>query len=234
MMIGVGELWDAITSDFGTGLIGALVGGGFTLLGTWWQSRKGDAAAHLAQTRATAQRGVEAATTLAITIQRQTYRRHGTFEDRGGWGRELMAHQSNLTALLGLLPDDQLETRERVFILLNGVQHWDGREVWEEYRIRTTIFLAEMAAWLVALARGSEPPEYRDMDQIATERILDHRQGELEDERETLVMRAEMYELDEEEHERVREIDAALKAIEQERGVLARPNQASRGQIAAS
>ncbi|WP_208885029.1 hypothetical protein [Streptomyces sp. PBH53] len=227
----MGELWNAITSDFGTGLIGALIGGGFTLLGTWLQSRKGDAAAHLAQTRATAQRGVEAATTLAITIQRQTYREHGTFEDREGWGRELMAHQSNLTALLGLLPDDQRETRERVLDLLNGVQHWDGREVWEEYRIRTTIFLGEMAAWLVALARGSEPPEHQDMNRIAAERILDHRQGSLEDERESLVIRAEMYELGQEEHERVREIDAALEAIRQERSALAQ-NQVNQVQIA--
>ncbi|CAL9441141.1 hypothetical protein SUDANB146_04269 [Streptomyces sp. enrichment culture] len=221
MMIGVGELWNAITSDFGTGLIGALVGGGFTLLGTWLQSRSGDAAAHLAQTRATAQRGVEAATTLAITIQRQTYREHGTFEDREGWGRELMAHQSNLTALLGLLPDDQRDTRDRVLDLLDGVQYWDGREVWEEYRIRTTSFLGEMAAWLVALARGSEPPERRDMTQVVAEQILDHRLGGLEDEREALVKRAEMYELDAEEHERLREIDAALEAIEQERSTLA-------------
>ncbi|MGW6732300.1 hypothetical protein [Streptomyces sp. NPDC055013] len=228
----MGELWNAITSDFGTGLIGALVGGGFTLLGTWWQSRKGDAAAHLAQTRATAQRGVEAATTLAITIQRQTYREHGTFEDREGWGRELMAHQSNLTALLGLLPDDQRVTRDRVLDLLDGVQHWDGRVVWEEYRIQTTIFLGEMAVWLVALARGSEPPEQNDMTQIVAERILDHRQGRLEDEREALVMRAEMYELDEEERERVREIDAALETIEQERRALAQ-NQVNHVQIAA-
>ncbi|MER6694762.1 hypothetical protein, partial [Streptomyces minutiscleroticus] len=84
---------------------------------------------------------MEAATTLAITIQRQPYREYGTFQDREGWGRELMAHQSNLTALLGLLPDDQRDTRDRVLDLLDGVQHWDGREVWEEYRIRTTIFL---------------------------------------------------------------------------------------------
>ncbi|MFC7903344.1 hypothetical protein ACFUV1_24750 [Streptomyces griseoincarnatus] len=226
----MGELWNAITSDFGTGLIGALVGGGFTLLGTWLQSRSGDAAAHLAQTRATAQRGVEAATTLAITIQRQTYREHGTFEDREGWGRELMAHQSNLTALLGLLPDDQRDTRDRVLDLLDGVQYWDGREVWEEYRIRTTSYLGEMAAWLVALARGSEPPERRDMTRVVAKRILDHRQGGLEDEREALVMRAEMYELDEEEHERVREIDAALEAIEQERSTLAQ----NQNQITAS
>ncbi|EGG49662.1 hypothetical protein SGM_0002 [Streptomyces griseoaurantiacus M045] len=41
------------------------------------------------------------------------------------------------------------------------------------------------------------------------------------DEREALVMRAEMYELDEEERERVREIDAALDAIQQERTTLA-------------
>ncbi|MER6692945.1 hypothetical protein, partial [Streptomyces minutiscleroticus] len=111
--------------------------------------------------------------------------------------------------------------RDRVLDLLDGVQHWDGREVWEEYRIRTTIFLGEMAAWLAALARGSEPPEHQDLNRIAAERILDHRQGGLEDEREALVVRAEMYELDEEEHERVREIDAALEAIEQERNALA-------------
>ncbi|MFE1433075.1 hypothetical protein ACFW5G_11800 [Streptomyces griseoaurantiacus] len=164
---------------------------------------------------------MEAATTLAITIQRQTYRGHGTFEDREGWGRELMAHQSNLTALLGLLPDDQRDTRDWVLDLLDGVQHWDGQDVWEEYRIRTTSFLAELAAWLVALARGSKPPERRDMTRVVAERILDHRQGGLVDEREALVMRAEMYELDEEERERVREIDAALDAIQQERTTLA-------------
>ncbi|MFE2218341.1 hypothetical protein ACFW93_41285 [Streptomyces canus] len=222
----MGELWDWITSDFGTGLMGALVGGGFTLLGTWYQSRKDDAAARLAHTRDVAQRAVEAVTTVAITIQRQTYRGHGTFEDREGWGRELMAHQSNLTALLALLPDDQREARQRVFDLLEGVQHWDGREVWEHYRIRTTLLLGEMAVWLAALARSSELPEYKDIGMVADGRILDYRQAELEDQRETLVVRAEEYELDPEEHERFAEIDAELEEIKQSRSALSQPNQA--------
>ncbi|MFI1409397.1 hypothetical protein ACH4Y0_05625 [Streptomyces sp. NPDC020707] len=218
-------------NDFWIALIGALVGGSFTLLGTWLQGKSGDKAAHVAQTRATAQRGVEAATTLAITIQRQTYRDHGTFEDREGWGRELMAHQSNLTALLGLLPDDQRATREQVFVLLDGVQNWDGREVWAEYRIRTTLILGEMAVWLVSLARGSETPEPKDMTPIIEDRILNHRQAELEHERETLLMQAEMYELDESDRERVGEIDVALEDIRQKRSI---PGQANQGQITAS
>ncbi len=223
MMTAMNEFWIA--------LMGALFGGGFTLLGTWLTSKSGDKAAHVAQTRATAQRGVEAATTLAITIQRQTYRDHGTFEDREGWGRELMAHQSNLTALLGLLPDDQRAIRDQVFALLDGVQNWDGQEVWAEYRIRTTIVLGEMAVWLVTLARGSETPEPKELEPIIEERILDHRQAELEHERETLIMNAELYELDPQDHERVGEIDAALEAIQQKRSI---PGQTSQSQITAS
>ncbi|MFC7900166.1 hypothetical protein ACFUV1_08415 [Streptomyces griseoincarnatus] len=129
---------------------------------------------------------MEAATTLAITIQRQTYREYGTFEDREGWERELMAHQSNLTALLGLLPDDQRDTRDRVFELLDGVQHWADGEVWEEYRIRTTIYLGEMAVWLAALARGSQPPRNQDIGKAAYKRVLEYRRTVLEAELELL------------------------------------------------
>jgi len=213
-------------NEFLIALMGALVGGGFTLLGTRLQGRSGDKAAHLAHTRDVAQRAVEAVTTVAITIQRQTYQRHGTFEDREGWGRELMAHQSNLTALLALLPDDQREARRRVFDLLEGVGHWDGTEVWEHYRIRTTLHLGEMANLLAALARGSELPDYQDIGLVADERILNYRQAELEDERETLVIRAEQYELDQEEHARVTEIDAELEEIKQSRSALGQPDQA--------
>ncbi|MEH0400651.1 MULTISPECIES: hypothetical protein [Streptomyces] len=197
-------------NDFWIALIGALVGGGFTLLGTWLQSRTGNKAAHLAQTRATAQRGVEAATTLAITIQRQSFRGHGTFEDREGWGRELMAHESNLTALLGLIPDDQRETRDRVFDLLAGVQHWDGQEVWEEYRIRTTLYLGEMAVWLVSLARGSKPPEREDMARVASERVTRYRRAALEAELELLSAEGDALELDDEGRARAHEIRTEL------------------------
>ena len=67
-------------------------------------------------------------------------------------------------------------------------------------------------AWLIALAHGSTPRR-KAMDQIAAEQIFDRREAGLEAEREPLIMRAE---LDETEHERVRECDASPKAIHQE------------------
>lgn len=117
---------------------------------------------------------------------RQTYREYGTSRTARAGERELMVHQSNLTALLGLLPDDQRDTRDRVFELLDGVQHWADGEVWEEYRIRTTIYLGEMAVWLATLARGSQPPRNQDIGKAAYKRVLEYRRTVLEAELELL------------------------------------------------
>ncbi|CAL9456294.1 hypothetical protein SUDANB15_02527 [Streptomyces sp. enrichment culture] len=210
MMIGVGELWNAITSDFGTGLLGALVGGGFTLAGTWLQSRSSEKAAELAHSRATAQRALEIVSTFAVTVQRQTYQEHGTHEDREKWNREVMAQETAITAVLSLLPDDQKETRNECLDLLGGVKRWYGEEVWWEYQIRTTLFLGQMAVWLAALARGSKPPQHQDMDRIADEKVAERRRAELRYELELLDEEGERRGLDPDQVERAREIREEL------------------------
>jgi hypothetical protein len=216
--------------EFWIGLVGALVGGLFTVGGTILQSWFSNRAAHMAQARSTAQRGVEAATTLAITVQRQAYHGHGTFDQHDGWSREFTAQQSSLTAVLGLLPDDQEETRNYAFKLLDELKHWRGQESWQEYRIRTTLFLGEMAVWLLALARGSKPPQSRDVEQAATVEILEYRLGSLEAELELLNQRGEWDGLDDQEMERAREIQAELEQIRVELARL-RGNQSTPGPV---
>jgi hypothetical protein len=210
MMIGVGELWNAITSDFGTGLLGALVGGGFTLAGSWLQSKSSDKAAQLAHSRATAQRALELVSTFAIAVQRQMYPGPGTHEDHTKWNREVMAQETAITAVLSLLPDDQKETRNECVDLLEGVKRWYGEEVWWEYQIRTTIFLGQMAVWLAALARGSKPPQHEDMGRIADEKVAERRHAELRYELALLDEEGERRGSDPEQVERARQIREEL------------------------
>ncbi|MFJ3359564.1 hypothetical protein [Streptomyces anthocyanicus] len=217
MMIGVGELWNAITSDFGTGLLGALVGGGFTLVGTWLQSKSSDKASRLAHSRATAQRALEIVSTFAVTVQRQTYEDHGTHENHEEWNRELMAQETAITAVLALLPDDQAETRSECMDLQNGIKRWYGEEVWWAYQIRTTLFLGQMAVWLAALARGSKPPQHEDMDRITNQKVAERRRVELQYELAMLDEEGEALELDDEGRERARAIRAELGLPEQRR-----------------
>lgn len=209
-MIGVGELWNAITSDFGTGLLGALVGGGFTLAGTWLQSKSSDKAAQLAHSRATAQRALEIVSAFAIALQRQTHQGRGSHQDHTKWNREVMAQETAITAVLSLLPDDQGETRTECLDLLKGVKRWHGEEVWWEYQIRTTLFLGQMAVWLAALARGSKPPKHEDMGRIADEKVAERRHAELRYELELLDEEGERTGSEPEQAERAREIREEL------------------------
>jgi hypothetical protein len=219
MMIGVGELWNAITSDFGTGLLGALVGGGFTLGGTWLQSKSSNKAAQLAHSRATAQRALEIVATFAITVQRQAYQGHGTHENHEEWNRELMAQETSITAILALLPDDQDETRSECTNLLNGIKRWYGEEEWWAYQIRTALFLGQMAVWVAALARGSKTPQHEDMDRIANEKVAERREAELRYELAMLEQEGEALELDDEGRERARAIRAELGIPEPSRSM---------------
>lgn len=210
MMIRVGELWNAITSDFGTGLMGALIGGGFTLAGTWLQSRSGDKAAQLAHSRATAQHALEIVSTFAVTVQRQTHHGHGIYEDREEWNREVMAQETAITAVLALLPDDQKGTRNECLDLLEGVKRWYGEEEWWEYQIRTTLFLGQMGVWLAALARGSRPPQHQDIGRIADEKVTERRRAEMRYELELLDEEGERTGSDPEQVGRAREIREEL------------------------
>lgn len=135
-----------------------------------------------------------------------------------------MAHESNLTALLALLPDDQQTTRDRVFDLLQGIQHWGEGDVWEEYRIRTTIFLGEMAAWLIALARGSQPPRHQDIDKAADERVLKYRRASLEAELELLNQEGDALELDDAGRARAQKIREELARMDTDRPGIPGPS----------
>ncbi|MGV9698970.1 hypothetical protein ACWDTR_24830 [Streptomyces sp. NPDC003470] len=206
----MGELWNAITSDFGTGLLGALVGGGFTLAGTWLQSKSSDKAAQLAHSRATAQRALEIVSTFAIAVQRQTHHGHGTHDDHTKWNREVMAQETAITAVLSLLPDDQRDTRTECLDLLKGVKRWHGEEEWWAYQIRTTLFLGQMAVWLAALARGSKPPQHQDLVQMADEKVAERQRAELQYELELLDEEGERRGSDPDQVERAREIREKL------------------------
>ncbi|WP_370166780.1 hypothetical protein [Streptomyces albogriseolus] len=65
------ELW---SMEFGIALLGALVGGGFTILGSAWQTRSANKAAALAQAKANAQRAFDTLTQLKACLEVQTFR----------------------------------------------------------------------------------------------------------------------------------------------------------------
>ncbi|MEU6449612.1 hypothetical protein [Streptomyces sp. NPDC046979] len=204
-----GNIWNVISSDFGTGLIGALIGGGFTILGSAWQTRSANKAAERAHTRETARQALATITALSTYAQRRTYIDHGTFEDREEWNHELETQRSTLVSLLALLPDGESQTRSRCIDLLMAIKRWE-RKVWPEYRIYATFHLAEMALWLAALARGSKPPKKSDVLKEAEKRVISLRREALEYELADLEQRAEDYGLDPGETQRAEDIRTEL------------------------
>ncbi|MGW7499140.1 hypothetical protein ACWGKA_33295 [Streptomyces luteogriseus] len=201
---------DFLTDEnFLTALLGAFVGGGFTLVGVWFQTRSSNKAAERAHTRETARQALATITALATYAQRRTYIDHGTFEDREEWNHELETQRSTLVSLLALLPDSEIKTRSRCMDLLVAIKPWE-RKVWPEYRIYATFHLAEMGLWLAALARGSKPPRESDVLKEAEIRVISLRRAALEYELADLEQRAEDYGLGPEEMQRAEEIRAEL------------------------
>ncbi|MFC9261286.1 hypothetical protein ACFT25_15875 [Streptomyces hydrogenans] len=196
-------LWSA---EFGIALLGALVGGAFTMLGSWWQTRSSNKAAMRVQAQGHAMRGSDAITQLRVHLEAQTFQGRGAAETRAAWNRELQGHLVTARSAIMLLPDGFKGTRNPALAALREIKTFSGHPAWAEYKIATGLLLAEALKHLGMFVRGSEAPEERDMSVVVTKAIDEHKRERAQEELEQLNEMAEHMELTDEEKEEARKL----------------------------
>ncbi|MEV6436306.1 hypothetical protein [Streptomyces anulatus] len=201
------ELWDKLWSvEFGIALLGAVVGGVFTMLGSWWQSKASNKAAARVQAQGHALRGFEAISALRVRLEEQSFQGRGTTQTRDIWNRELMAQLALAKGAVALLPDQHEETRDAAMTSLQMITRFTGIFGWNEYKIATNTLLTEALRHLGRFVRGSKPREARDMDAVLTTAIDDHNREWARKELDALNAEAEHSELDDDAKEEARKI----------------------------
>lgn len=211
MMTGMNEILDALWStEFGAALLGALAGGGFTMLGSYWQTKSGNQAASLALARANAQRAFDTVTQLRVSMAAQAIEGIGTRSSRATWNRERQAFVATASSAVLLLPDEHKETRTQSLKLLRMVGEWHGTPVWDEYTHATFLILNETLKFLGTFVRGSAVPEARDMLEVIRQELETFNQAKMEQELERLNWAAAHNELDENDMERAEELREQL------------------------
>ncbi|WP_350241991.1 hypothetical protein [Streptomyces microflavus] len=210
-MTGMNDILDALWSmEFGAALLGALAGGGFTMLGSWLQSKSGSKAATLALARANAQRAFDTMTQFMIVMTAQEIEGIGTRSSRAAWNRERATLVTMARSAVALLPDEYKATRSRTQHLLSLLGEWRGTPVWDEYKLGTGVILTETIRTLGTFVRGSAVPEPRDVQALIRQELAAHRKTEAEQELERLNWAAANQELDEDDMERAEELREQL------------------------
>ncbi|MFF4661382.1 hypothetical protein [Streptomyces sp. NPDC001381] len=197
------KLW---SMEFGIALLGALVGGGFTILGSWLQSRSSNKAAQLIQAKANAQRTFDALTQLKAHLEIQTFQGMGSKETRAAWNREREMLVTTANSTLMLLPDEHKDTRIRVGKLLQQIKTWYGLPAWPEYKLETGLLVSEALKVLGFFVRGSDSPERRNMAEVIKREIERDKRERAQRELESLEAEEEHHGLDQEDSERLNEL----------------------------
>ncbi|WP_223146427.1 hypothetical protein [Streptomyces apricus] len=199
--------WDKVISmEFGIALLGALVGGGFTILGSWLQTRSSNRAAELVQAKANAQRAFEALTQLKVHLEIQIFRGMGTKETRAAWNREREMLVTTANSTIMLLPDEHKDTRLHVQGLLQQIKTWYGLPPWPEYKLETGLLLTEALKVMSLFVRGSDAPARRNMAEIIQREIERDKRERAQREMESLEAEEEAQGLDQEDSERLNEL----------------------------
>ncbi|GGR24070.1 hypothetical protein [Streptomyces aurantiogriseus] len=201
------KLW---SMEFGIALLGALVGGGFTILGSWLQTRSSNRAAELVQAKANAQRGFDALTQLKVHLEIQTFQGMGTKETRAAWNREREMLVTTANSAVMLLPDEHKDTRFRVTWLLSQIKPWYGLPPWPEYKLETSLLLSEALKILGLFVRGSDAPERRNMAEVIEREIERDKCERARRELDSLLAEDEAHGLDQEDYERINELQMFL------------------------
>ncbi|MFG3488519.1 hypothetical protein [Streptomyces sp. NPDC047972] len=201
------EILDMLWSkEFGIALLGALVGGGFTMLGSWWQTRSSNKAAMRVQAQGHALRGSDAITQLRVHLEAQTFQGRGSTETRAAWNRERRGLLVTARGAIMLLPDEFEGTRNPALDALGKVESFSGYSAWAEYRLATGLLLSEALKHLGMFLRGSEAVEARDMDLVLAAAIDAHKRQLAQKELDSLNERVEYMDLTDEEREEAREL----------------------------
>ncbi|MFE7361486.1 hypothetical protein [[Kitasatospora] papulosa] len=206
------DILDALWSmEFGAALMGALAGGGFTMLGSWFQTKNSNKAANLAMAKAHAQRAFDAITQLKLVLESSTIAGLGTPRTRGEWNRELRTQLIAARGAIMLLPDEYNETRNPSLNILRMTREYQGHPVWIDYQVETDILLSEARKFLGSLIRGSEVPKVRDMKEVIEQEVRIQQQSRWSEELEHLHLAGEMGQTDAEDAEREDELRSRLQ-----------------------
>lgn len=212
MMTGMNDILDALWSmEFGAALMGALAGGGFTMLGSWFQTKSSNKAANLAMAKAHAQRAFDAITQLKLVLESSTITGLGTHRSRDEWNRALRTHLTTARGAIMLLPDEYKETRLPSLMILRMTREYQGRPVWIDYQVETDLLLSEARKYLGSLIRGSEVPKGRDMKEVVEQEVMIQQQARWTEELEHLQLAGEMGQTDAEDAEREDELRGLLQ-----------------------
>ncbi|MFD4005119.1 hypothetical protein [Streptomyces rubiginosohelvolus] len=203
---------DALWSmEFGAALLGALAGGGFTMLGSWFQARSSNRAANLAMAKAHAQRAFDAITQLKLILDSSTITGLGTHRSRDEWNRELRTHLTAARGAIMLLPNEYRETRLPSLMILRMTREYQGSPVWIDYQVGTDILLSEVRSYLGSLIRGSAVPKGRDMKQAVEHEVMIQQQARWAEELQHLQLAGEMGQTDADDAEREDELRGLLQ-----------------------
>ncbi|MCX5234430.1 hypothetical protein OG824_04175 [Streptomyces prunicolor] len=200
--------------DFWIALVGALVGGGFTMLGAALQTRSTDKAAALAQTKANAQRSFDALIQFKALLGIQTFQGMGSKDTRAAWNREREVLITTASSALMLLPDAHRDIRIRVEKLLHQIKIWQGWPPWSEYKLETDLLVSEALNVLSRFVRGSEAPELRDMVKIVQQEMKRDKRERAQRELDALEGQDEADGLSQDESERLSELQRYLHETE--------------------
>ncbi|MFI6606866.1 hypothetical protein [Streptomyces sp. NPDC050507] len=174
------DLWD--NTELVSGFIGAVVGGGFTMFGSWFQTKSSNKAADLALARANAQRAFDTVTQFKIAMTSQQIKGIGTESSRDAWNREQQTLVTVTSSAVALLPNEHKATRSRGLELLGMLREWHGTPVWNEYTLATDVILAETLTCLGTFVRGSDVPEPRDVRMLIRQKLAAFKRTEAEQE----------------------------------------------------
>ncbi|MFB8029457.1 hypothetical protein [Streptomyces sp. NPDC055990] len=212
MMTCMNDILDALWSmEFGAALLGALAGGGFTMLGSWFQTKSSNKAANLAMAKAHAQRAFDAITQLKLVLESSTITGLGTRRSRDEWNRELRTQLTTARGAIMLLPDEYKETRLPSLMILRMTQEYQGRPIWIDYQVETDLLLSEARKYLGSLIRGSDVPKGRDMKEVVEQEVMIQRKARWTEELEHLQLAGEMGQTDADDAEREDELRGLLQ-----------------------
>ncbi|WP_327131998.1 hypothetical protein OG311_13490 [Streptomyces sp. NBC_01343] len=162
-----------LTSNFGSALLGAIIGGVASLLGASRQAKSANKTARETLDQATARSAYETLGQLRELLAEQAFEGRGTTESRGKWNRESRVLLLRAAGAANLLPESEKQRRAQIHNALRLIPDWNGLEAWQVHQRRVEIPLREAREQLKSYILGSEAPPVRDIAQVVSDTLAE-------------------------------------------------------------
>ncbi|WP_432030819.1 hypothetical protein [Streptomyces sp. 1222.5] len=200
-----------MTSEFGAGLIGALIGGLASIFGAHYQSKSADRNARETLAKASATTAYEVLGTLRELLVSKEFTDaspdHAAVDE---WNKERTILVMRAQGAANLLPRSQEGRRKQVHRALNLMQNWGGNIPWSDYSAAANILISEARKQLGTFVQDEDEPPREDVAAKFTEELNRRRRMRLIRRLFDLEHAGEIRGLDEEEQEEAAEIQAEL------------------------